>query len=423
MNRLGSISSRMARLGPGIAIAATGVGAGDLIAASVCGVRFGTALAWSIVVGAVLKFVVNEGIARWHLGQGRSVLGAVVDRFHPAVSWLLVLYLLIWTPAVAAALAAACGIAASALWPALAAPTWGALHAGIACLLVLAGGYRLFERAMKGLIAVMFVSIVGTALWLGPDYAALTRGLLLPTLPPGSIGMVLAVIGGVGGSVTLLAYGYWIEEKGWRGPAHLGMARLDLGVAYVLTGIFGLALLALSSTLGVGEEELGGGAGLLIGLAEGAGRLLGRTGEVIFLAGVWGAVFTSMLGVWQGVPSLIADLVRSLRERREGRDVASQGSSGAGAGPDRLHQGLVIGIAVAAIFLVQFGRPLWLILTYAVIGSLFMPPLAFFLLRLNSPRGPQGRALGNGVVVRWILLASVALFLFLGLRKIVDVLT
>ena len=82
----------------------------------------------------------------------------------------------------------------------------------------------------------------------------------------------------------------------------------------------------------------------------------------------------------------------------------------------------MIGIAVAATVLVQFGRPLWLILTYAVIGSLFMPPLAFFLLRLNSPRGPQGRALGNGVVVRWILLASVALFLFLGIRKLVDVL-
>ncbi len=51
-------------LGPGIAIAATGVGAGDMIAATVSGANNGFARVWAAAVGALLKFVLNEGLAR-----------------------------------------------------------------------------------------------------------------------------------------------------------------------------------------------------------------------------------------------------------------------------------------------------------------------------------------------------------------------
>jgi len=57
-------------VGPGLAIAATGVGAGDLMAAMLAGAEFGTVLLWVVVVGAVLKFCLNEGVARWQLATG-----------------------------------------------------------------------------------------------------------------------------------------------------------------------------------------------------------------------------------------------------------------------------------------------------------------------------------------------------------------
>ena len=43
--------------------------------------------------------------------------------------------------------------------------------------------------------------------------------------------LVLGIIGGVGGSVTLLCYSYWLQEKQWRGAAFLRHTRIDLGVA------------------------------------------------------------------------------------------------------------------------------------------------------------------------------------------------
>ena len=45
----------LSRLGPGILVAATGVGAGDLATASFTGSQLGTAVLWAVLVGAFLK--------------------------------------------------------------------------------------------------------------------------------------------------------------------------------------------------------------------------------------------------------------------------------------------------------------------------------------------------------------------------------
>ncbi|MCG8606498.1 Nramp family divalent metal transporter, partial [bacterium] len=64
----------LAVIGPGIAIAATGVGAGDMVAAAVSGARYGFAVIWAAAAGALLKFVLNEGLARWQLATGTTLL-------------------------------------------------------------------------------------------------------------------------------------------------------------------------------------------------------------------------------------------------------------------------------------------------------------------------------------------------------------
>ncbi|MBC8146017.1 MAG: iron transporter, partial [bacterium] len=48
-------TSFFSRFGPGILIAATGVGAGDLITASLAGSDVGLVVVWAVVLGALLK--------------------------------------------------------------------------------------------------------------------------------------------------------------------------------------------------------------------------------------------------------------------------------------------------------------------------------------------------------------------------------
>ena len=60
--------------GPGLIVAATGIGSGDVVSATVGGARYGVLLLWAIALGAFFKFVLSEGIARWQLATGLTAL-------------------------------------------------------------------------------------------------------------------------------------------------------------------------------------------------------------------------------------------------------------------------------------------------------------------------------------------------------------
>ena len=67
----------MQTLGPGIAIAATGVGAGDMVAAAVAGAKYGTAILWAAAAGALL-YLNNKRELVHSLKNGFSINGLLV---------------------------------------------------------------------------------------------------------------------------------------------------------------------------------------------------------------------------------------------------------------------------------------------------------------------------------------------------------
>src|SRR3712207_7600469 len=55
-------------------MAATGVGAGDMVSSLNAGTVYGTIFLWAIIVGALVKFYLTEGIGRWYMATGRTIL-------------------------------------------------------------------------------------------------------------------------------------------------------------------------------------------------------------------------------------------------------------------------------------------------------------------------------------------------------------
>ena len=425
-------SSPLSIIGPGLLVAATGVGAGDLATGALTGSRLGVAVLSAVLLGAIIKFVLNEGLARWQLATGSTVLEGTAHHFGRAAIIAFLAYLCVWSIFVGSALMSACGIAAHAILP-LGDPStdkiiYGVLHSIVALGLVLAGGYRLFEKVMSVCIGVMFITVLATTIASQPDWSAVASGVFLPTIPQlgaGGLKWTIGLMGGVGGTVTVLCYGYWIREDGREGLSELRTCRLDLLTGYIVTAVFGMGMVILGSRIDVDSGAKG--ATLIVQLGDQLKTSLGSAGptaRIAFLIGAWGAVASSMLGVWQSVPYLFVDCFRMIRRQPAGR---SSGADGEPVTQDAAaHQAdsnspiyryaLVAIATVPAVGLVVSFQQIQL--ANAVVGAAFMPILAFALLFLNGSRKRIGDAGCNSVLATASLVAVVVFFVWAGVYEI-----
>src|SRR5918997_747016 len=194
-----TFGSRLKIVGPGLIMAATGVGAGDMVSSLNAGTVYGTIFLWAIIVGALVKFYLTEGIGRWYMATGYTILKGwrSLGRF---VSGFFVVYLLILTFVFGAAAMSASALAFTAMFPILPLWAWAVLHGIFGFAVCITGRYKLFERIMMFFVVLMFVTIIGLAILLAPNLGELARGIVPTSFPEGSLLSVLALIGGGGGA-------------------------------------------------------------------------------------------------------------------------------------------------------------------------------------------------------------------------------
>lgn len=400
--------SLLAIIMPGFLVAATGVGAGDLATASFTGSQLGVAILWAVVVGGLLKFTLTEGLARWQLVTGQTLLEGVAQHLGNVVGLFFLPYLLLWSFFVGSALISASGITLHAMFPVFDDAFTGKWVFGIASsmsglLLVLIGGFALFEKVMALSVGVMFavVLVMAGLLWPGAD--VVLTGLFVPSIPDAQgagVTWTLALIGGVGGTLTILCYGYWIREKGRVQEKDIGICRIDLAVGYSMTVLFGLSMVIIGSTI----EIEGRGANLLIVLAEKLEEPLGVYGRWLFLVGAFSAIFSSLLGVWQAVPYLFADVWRLFVRKKGHMNSSADNGDMSRSKPYRWFLVALAVIPVAGLF-VSFKEVQKL---YAVIGAMFIPMLAVVLLVLNGRRAWMGEFVNKPITI--IALLSTLIF-------------
>ena len=395
---------------PGILVAATGVGAGDLATASFAGSQLGVAILWAVLVGALFKLVLTEGLARWQLATGQTLLEGLADKLGPLFLWLFLPYLLLWSFFVGTALMSACGVTLHAMLPVFddaseAKVVFGVLSSLAGLGLVLLGGFKLFEKVMAFFIALMFVIVLLTAVILWPGTAAVLQGLTVPTIPDAAgqgVVWTVALIGGVGGTLTILCYGYWIREKGRDSVEHVRICRIDLATGYFLTMLFGMAMVIIGSNL----DLSGKGAGLLVQLSNTLQAPLGEVGRWLFLIGAFGAVFSSLLGVWQAVPYLFADVVRIFKHADK------LGAVNEKALPYRIYLFALAFIPMLGL-MVSFKEAQKL---YALVGAAFLPLLAIALLVMNSRKAWVGEQANRWPSIT-LLAATVSFFVAVAWMK------
>ncbi|MFD7322348.1 Nramp family divalent metal transporter [Streptomyces sp. NPDC059875] len=396
-------------IGPGIVVAATGVGAGDLVATLVAGSKFGYTLLWAAVIGCLVKIFLAEAAGRWHLATGRTLF----DGWRSLGAWTTVYfvgYVVVWGFVYGAAAMSSSALPLGALFPdVMDLKAWAVLCGLVGLVFVWFNRYAVFEKVMTVLVGVMFVVTVYLAVRVTPHLGDAVAGLA-PVLPDGSLVYTLGLIGGVGGTITLAAYGYWVNAKGWRDTGWMKVMRLDNRVAYVTTGIFVVAMLFVGA-------ELLHSSGLAIakgdkGLLDLSGILSERYGDVtakLFLVGFFATSFTSLIGVWHGVSLMFADFVAHYRPA-----LVPEGTARDKSLPFRAY---LLWLTFPPIALLFLDQPFGLVIVYGVIGAFFMPFLALTLIRLlNSSRTPAEWR--NGPLSNVMLGAAGLLFVVLCVQQV-----
>ncbi len=398
-------------------MAASGIGASDIITATVGGANHGLTLLWALVFGAFFKFVISEGLARWQLATGLTALEGWSRHLPRWVMVLFACYLVLWAAAVSGALVSGCGLAVENISGGAVPRSWGGVaQAAVAFALIWSAHTDAFTRVMKPLIVVMFVSIVSCAAMTFHEPLGLIQGLSIPKIPAGGGSGLLSLVGGIGGSLTLLSYNYLLRDEGKVDPRNLRAVRLDLATAYVFTAIFAISVMLISNRVfhvaGVSITDRDAVSRMADALAD----LTGPAGFYIYSLGFWAAVLASLVGVWQATPGICADCYSLLRRLTSDQRKAAILP---GAPP---YRAALLFMALASVPFAFLGSPLVIVIAFTVLGSLFIPFLAGTLLYLNNRIAFPAPLRPNRLATNVVLSLIVLLFGVVGVWEITELL-
>jgi len=219
-----TLATALGRIGPGMVLAASIVGSGELIATTTLGAQVGYAVLWIILLSCAIKPVVQGEFGRYTIATGHTALEGFnrVPGPRAGVGWLVWVWMLTVTLTLLQVGGMYGGVAQvlHLLVPSVPVNAWVGVCFLITLALLLGGGYERIERfaiVKVGLFTVLTVCAAAILLR-RPDavtLADLQSGLSFE-LPAAGLATAIAVFGITGvGATELVMYPYWCVEKGY----------------------------------------------------------------------------------------------------------------------------------------------------------------------------------------------------------------
>jgi Mn2+/Fe2+ NRAMP family transporter len=224
-----ALGAALKRIGPGMVLAASIVGSGELIATTTLGAEVGYLALWIIVASCAIKPVVQGELGRYTIATGETCLEAFARVPGPRVpgtggrvNWLVVCWLLTVLLSLLQVGGMFGGVAQvlNLLVPAVSVNLWVGICLALTLALLLGGGYTRIEK-----LAVVKVSFFTILTVCAAAVLLATPGAVSPTdladgfafhLPKAGLATAIAVFGITGvGATELVMYPYWCIEKGY----------------------------------------------------------------------------------------------------------------------------------------------------------------------------------------------------------------
>lgn len=353
-----SLWKALRRIGPGIILAGSIVGSGELILTTSLGADFGYQFLWLILFSCVIKVFVQIELGRFTLSSGKPLLAALNELGGPRwganwqVWWFIIMLfgttvqLGAMTGGVALALNSAfpqamTGIASQlhGISPDAAAwltthneHPWAVLTWFLAVVLLLSGGYQRIELITTVLVAAVTAITLASVLavpYLGFPISldSLLGGM---TINPSdySEAAVIAAFGCFGitgvGAAELYFYPYWCIEKGYarytgpredspdwvrRAKGWMRVLKLDCWTSMIVYTVATVSFYLLGAAVLNPQNLHPKGTAIINTLAEMYVPVFGPQTRTLFLVGVWAVLFKTLYVASASDARLTADFL------------------------------------------------------------------------------------------------------------------
>lgn len=377
-------------------VAAAFIGPGTVTTAASAGAAHGYALLWALGFSVLATLVLLEAAARLTIVSGRNLAQAIRRQSGDRRSSLLVLLLVIGAVVVGNAAYQAGNILGAVAGVGLGftvAPPLATLAIGaVAGSLLWLGTPKTVAHVLSLTVAAMGIAFLVTAFQLRPDAGELLRAAALPSMPPGSALLVLALVG-----TTVVPYNLFLGS-GLAEGRELGEMRFGLGVAVLLGGVVSMGVLVVGTAVEGPFTFEGLAAALELRPGPRAGHLLALG---LFAAGFSSAT-TAPLAAAITARGLFEDgrerwTVRGWRYRAVWGGVLLVG----------------VGFGLAGV------RPVPAIILAQALNGVLLPFAAIFLLLAVNDRRHLGDEAVNGPISNTLMLLVTAVTVVLGASGVI----
>lgn len=388
-------------IGPGPVVAAAFIGPGTVTVCTLAGVDFGFDLLWAMALSVIATIVLQEMAARIGLVTQKGLASVISETLQKGILRYFSIFLVMTAIVLGNAAYEAGNISGGALGielfvqaPVLSLGNFqvnilNMLIGSLALILLLTGSYSTISNYLTGLVVLMSIAFLGTAIWSKPNFLELFSGFK-PAINPENIFTIVALIG-----TTVVPYNFFLHSslisQKWKSIQDLKYIRVDTLIAVILGGLVSMAIIVTAKAGSATEVNSA------IDLAIGLEPLMGKMAKYFMAFGLFAAGITS---------AITAPLAGSL---------VIAGSFGLSndlkSFPMRIS---IVGILGLGLVFSSFGiKPIQLILFAQLANGVLLPLLSGYILWLVNKKSVMGTHT-NGVWMNVLAFTTWLITLLLG---------
>lgn len=414
---------RLFSFGPGLVLAMTFLGTGDLISSSVSGANYGYTLMWTLIVALGARYFMISAIAKYKLQNrfgDRSVM-AGYQRLWSGFPIFFAVMMLIYGIIVQAAFLRAGTVGLFQLFGAHGGK-WGHFLWGVPLVILTAvtltrgSAFRFLEWSARIASFVIIGAFAYALFRIGHvDWPAFARGMLFAIPenngPFDALFIAVGTIGTIGGSAANLLYPYFMAERGWDKPHHRAVQQMDL-----LSGM--IPLLIINLLIWIVAVETIRGTGFSISNEAGLARMMtmavGPVGPSLLWIAFALKAFTSFPAQAHGFARMMFDGLHLGTRRGEGRRQSND--------DPWFNRAMVALFIVLPLGITLPGAPDLVHISVfgtSVVTALTLPPILIGILLLTSSK----RFMLDACVNRWWEKVVLAVIAAIGIWSLYAILT